>query len=52
MGQEGRGARGFYRSDDGGESWTLVSTDSRLGLDVRVHPKNPDVVIASQAFKK
>lgn len=44
MGQEGRGARGFYRSDDGGENWTLVSTDSRLGLDVRVHPKNPDVV--------
>jgi photosystem II stability/assembly factor-like uncharacterized protein len=43
MGQ-GRGAEGFYRSNDGGESWTLVSTDSRLGLDVRVHPKNADVV--------
>lgn len=43
MGQ-GRGASGFYRSNDGGESWTLVSTDSRLGLDVRVHPQNPDVV--------
>lgn len=43
MGQ-GRGAEGFYRSDDGGQSWTLVSTDDRLGLDVRVHPKNPDVV--------
>ncbi|MEO6214370.1 MAG: glycoside hydrolase [Vicinamibacterales bacterium] len=43
MGQ-GRGAEGFYRSNDGGESWTLASTDGRLGLDVRVHPKNPDVV--------
>jgi photosystem II stability/assembly factor-like uncharacterized protein len=43
MGQ-GRGAEGFYRSDDGGGSWTQVSRDSRLGLDVRVHPKNPDVV--------
>ena len=44
MSRTGRGADGFYRSNDGGESWTLVSTDSRLGLDVRVHPKNADVV--------
>lgn len=44
MQMQGRGADGFYRSDDGGESWTLVSTDSRLGLDVRVHPKNPDTI--------
>ena len=45
-GGDGAGARGrgFYRSNDGGESWTLVSKDSRLGLDVRVHPTNPDVV--------
>ncbi|MBA2257879.1 MAG: glycoside hydrolase [Acidobacteria bacterium] len=43
MGQ-GRGAEGFYRSNDGGKSWTLVNTDGRLGLDVRVHPKNPDVI--------
>ena len=43
MGQ-GRGADGFYRSNDGGDTWTRVSTDSRLGLDVRVHPKNDDVV--------
>jgi photosystem II stability/assembly factor-like uncharacterized protein len=43
MGQ-GRGAEGFYRSNDGGETWTRVSTDGRLGLDVRVHPTNPDVV--------
>jgi photosystem II stability/assembly factor-like uncharacterized protein len=46
MGQ-GRGAEGFYRSNDGGHSWTLVSTDDRLGLDVRVHPKNPDVVFVA-----
>ena len=46
MGQ-GRGAEGFYRSNDGGQSWTLVSTDDRLGLDVRVHPKNPDVVFVA-----
>ena len=44
MSLTGRGAEGVYRSNDGGESWTLVSTDSRLGLDIRVHPKNPDVV--------
>jgi photosystem II stability/assembly factor-like uncharacterized protein len=43
MGQ-GRGAEGFYQSNDGGESWTLVSTDNRLGLDVRVHPNDADVV--------
>ena len=43
MGQ-GRGSEGFYRSNDGGQSWTLVSTDNRLGLDVRVDPRNPDVV--------
>ena len=46
MGQ-GRGAEGFYRSNDGGESWTLVSKDSRLGLDVRVHPANADVVFVA-----
>ncbi len=41
---------GIYRSDDTGESWALASSDRRLwgrGSDfaeVRVHPKNPDVV--------
>lgn len=41
---------GIYRSDDAGESWTLISTDRRTwgrGSDfaeIRVHPKNPDVV--------
>ena len=44
MSTTGRGASGVYRSNDGGESWTLVSTDSRLGLDIRVHPQNPDIV--------
>ncbi|MBX6365711.1 MAG: glycoside hydrolase, partial [Gemmatimonadetes bacterium] len=41
---------GLYRSDDAGESWTLVNGDERLwGRDgdfneVRADPKNPDVV--------
>ena len=47
MSQTGRGADGVYRSNDGGETWTLVSTDNRLGLDIRVHPKNPDVVFVA-----
>jgi photosystem II stability/assembly factor-like uncharacterized protein len=46
MGQ-GRDADGFYRSNDGGQSWTRVSTDARLGLDVRVHPANADVVFVA-----
>lgn len=41
---------GIYRSDDAGESWSLIHTDRRLwgrGGDfgeIRVHPENPDVV--------
>lgn len=41
---------GIYRSDDGGESWSLISADRRLwgrGSDfaeVKVHPQNPDLV--------
>lgn len=39
-----RGGGGLFRTDDGGESWSQVSSDPRLGGDVRVHPENPDVV--------
>ncbi len=41
---------GIYRSEDAGESWSLIHTDRRLwgrGGDfgeIRVHPENPDVV--------
>ena len=41
---------GFYRSNDGGESWTKLSGDTRLwerGTDfaeVKVDPKNADIV--------
>ena len=46
-------AGGLYRSDDGGDEWTLVSTDPRILSrgwyfgEVRSDPKNPDVVYAS-----
>jgi photosystem II stability/assembly factor-like uncharacterized protein len=42
-----RRGRGVYRSDDAGASWHLVSTDPRVGVDIRVHPKNHDVVFAA-----
>jgi len=41
---------GLYRSDDGGDSWYRVCDDQRVvarpgdATDVRVDPKNPDVV--------
>jgi photosystem II stability/assembly factor-like uncharacterized protein len=41
---------GIYRSDDGGESWTLTSTDRRLWRqgggfgEIRVHPADQDRV--------
>lgn len=44
---------GIYRSDDGGESWTLMNPDARLwgrGSDfaeVKVDPKNPDIVYSA-----
>ncbi|HTM34858.1 MAG TPA: hypothetical protein VL263_26305 [Vicinamibacterales bacterium] len=48
---EARTKSGIYRSDDSGESWTLVNSDERVvarpsdATDIRVHPANPDVVI-------
>jgi photosystem II stability/assembly factor-like uncharacterized protein len=41
---------GIYRSDDAGESWSLISTDYRLWgrggdfAEIRVHPEDPDRV--------
>ena len=41
---------GIYRSDDGGESWTKVNDDHRIGgrgpgaMGIAVAPDNPDVV--------
>src|SRR5207244_2431867 len=46
------GKSGLYRSDDGGENWVLVGTDSRIHSrawyfsEIVVDPKNPDVVYA------
>jgi photosystem II stability/assembly factor-like uncharacterized protein len=46
---------GFYRSDDGGESWYTATTDPRPSMRIgggdlpiaRVDPKNPDVVYST-----
>ena len=46
-------ASGLYRSDNGGDEWTLVSSDSRILSrgwyfgEVRSDPKNADVVYVS-----
>ncbi len=43
---------GIYRSDDGGESWTRVQSDSRLWgrgddfAEIKADPLNPDVLYA------
>jgi photosystem II stability/assembly factor-like uncharacterized protein len=41
--------RGLYRTKDGGESWELVNfVSDRAGfLDVKIHPRNPDVLFAT-----
>lgn len=50
---DARELSGLYRSDDGGESWKRICTDGRIygrGSDfaeVRVHPKNPDIVFSA-----
>src|SRR5207253_2081045 len=46
------GKSGLYRSDDGGESWSLTGTDSRIHSrawyfsEIAVDPRNHDVVYA------
>jgi photosystem II stability/assembly factor-like uncharacterized protein len=45
---------GLYRSDDGGDSWTLASGDQNLRQrawyysTITVDPKNPDIVVCPQ----
>jgi photosystem II stability/assembly factor-like uncharacterized protein len=50
---------GIYRSDDGGESWTLINTDGRLWgrgddfAEIDADPKNKDIVyVANTATYK
>ncbi len=37
---------GVYRSSDQGASWELV-LDIRLATDIRIHPTNPDTILAA-----
>ena len=50
---------GIYRSDDGGESWTLINTDQRLWgrgddfAEIHADPRNKDIVyVANTATYK
>ncbi|HYV66680.1 MAG TPA: hypothetical protein VE964_10590, partial [Myxococcales bacterium] len=50
---EAKTGGGLYRSDDGGESWARTTDDERVAeraddfAEVKVHPKNPDVVFTA-----
>lgn len=41
--------RGLYKTTDGGETWNLVNfvSDQAGFLDVKVHPRDPDVLFAT-----
>jgi photosystem II stability/assembly factor-like uncharacterized protein len=47
---EAKKGAGVYRSDDAGESWSLVNTDRRIGgrgpgaMGIAVSPDNPDLI--------
>jgi photosystem II stability/assembly factor-like uncharacterized protein len=47
---EAKKGAGVYRSDDAGESWSLVNTDRRIGgrgpgaMGIAVAPDNPDLI--------
>jgi len=47
---EAKKGAGVYRSDDSGESWSLVNSDRRIGgrgpgaMGIAVAPDNPDVI--------
>src|SRR5437667_5100606 len=50
---EAKTSGGLYWSDDGGESWSRITDDERVAeraddfAEVKVHPKDPDVVFTA-----